>query len=202
MDKKKVGMEIDLKKMLLSVARRLWLILLVGAIVAALAFGYAVSFIDDVYAAEVRLYVNNTYGAGTIGFSSSQMTAAQSLATTYMVVLDTYDVLEEVAEVAVNEYGASRTYSVAQLRAMIQTESIDETEVFKVVVSCGNKKDAVKIANAVKDVLPQVVDEVVNGVNEVTAGAPLVALQQAEYKGKVAPMRLNMRLWVQFWAPW
>lgn len=187
MDKKKVGMEIDLKKLLLSVARRLWLILLVGIIVAVLAFGYAASFIDDVYAAEVRLYVNNTYGAGTIGFSSSQMTAAQSLATTYMVVLDTYDVLEEVAEVAVNEYGASKTYTVAQLRSMITTAAIDETEVFKVVVSCGNKKDAVKIANAVKDVLPQVVDDVVNGVNEVTAGAPLVALQQAEYKGKVAP---------------
>ena len=107
-------------------------ILLVGIIVAVLAFGYAVSFIDDVYAAEVRLYVNNTYGAGTIGFSSSQMTAAQSLATTYMVVLDTYDVLEEVAQVAVNEYGASKTYSVAQLRSMITTAAIDETEVFKV----------------------------------------------------------------------
>ena len=187
MEKKQVGMEIDLKRLLLSVGRRLWLILLVGVILGMLAFGYAVAFVEDVYAAEVRLYVNNTYGAGTIGFSSSQMTAAQSLATTYMVVLDTYDVLEEVAEVAVNEYGTSKTYSVSQLRSMITTAAIDETEVFKVVVNCSNKKDAVKIANAVKDVLPRVVDEVVNGMNEVTAGAPLVALQQAEYKGKVAP---------------
>lgn len=188
MERKRIGMEIDLKRLLLSVARRLWLILLVGAIVGVLAFGYAVSFIDSVYAAEVRMYVNNTYGAGTMGFSSSQISAAQNLATTYMVVLDTYDVLTEVSQVAVDDYGASKAYTVGQLRSMINTSAIEETEVFRVVVRSSNKNDAVKIANAIKDVLPRVVNDVVSGEDQdLDAGVPLVALQQAEYRGKVAP---------------
>jgi len=72
---------------------------------------------------------------------------------------------------------------------MIKTEAIAETEVFRVVVTSANKKDAVRIANAVKDVLPETVNDVVNGEssNFESDAAPLVSLQQAEYKGKVKP---------------
>lgn len=194
MDKKKANMEIDLKRLVMSIVKRLWLILLVGALVGVMAFGCATSFVDDEYAAEVRMYVNNTYGAGSVGFSSSQMSAAQSLAYTYMVILDSYDVLEEVAEVAVSEYGASKIYSVEELRTMITTAAIADTEVFRVVVTSQNRKDAVKIANAVKDVLPETVNAIVNGKEneadpeqDVNEAPPLVSVQQAEYKGKVAP---------------
>lgn len=192
MDKKKGNVEIDLKRLFLAVARRLWLILLVGLVTALLAFGYVSSFVQETYAAEVRMYVNNTYGAGTVGFSSSQMSAAQSLASTYMVILDSYDVLEEVGQVAHDRYGASRVYKVGQLRGMIQTEALEETEVFRVVVISTNRKDAEKIANAVKDVLPETIDEIVNGSlgndpENVNMAPPLVALQVAENRGKVAP---------------
>lgn len=195
MESKKGTVEIELKRVCLSIVRRFWLILLVGILVCVMAFGYATVFMDDVYAAEVRMYVNNTYGAGTVGYSSSQMMAAQSLASTYMVVLDTYDVLEEVSTVAVDVYGASRTYKVSELRSMIQTSAIDETEVFRIVVSCNNKNDAVKIANAIKDILPEVVNDVTgqmkNEDGTVVAAAPLVSLQEAEYRGKVAPNERN-----------
>jgi len=189
MDKKRANVEIDLKRLCLSLARRAWLILLTGLLVGGLSYGYAASFVQKAYAAEVRMYVNNTYGSGTVGFSSSQMSAAQSLAYTYMVILDSYDVLDEVADVAVEDYGASKTYSVDELRTMIKTEAIAETEVFRVVVTSANKKDAVRIANAVKDVLPETVNDVVNGEssNFESDAAPLVSLQQAEYKGKVKP---------------
>jgi len=195
MDSKKGTVEIELKRVCLSIVRRFWLILLVGVLVCVMAFGYATVFMDDIYAAEVRMYVNNTYGSGTVGYSSSQMMAAQSLASTYMVVLDTYDVLEDVSAVAVEEYGASKKYSVSELRSMIQTAAIDETEVFRIVVSCENKNDAVNIANAVKDVLPEKVNEVTGQVkNEdgsTSEADPLVSLQEAEYRGKVAPNEKN-----------
>ena len=198
MESKKVTMEIELKRVCLSIVRRFWLILLVGLLLCALAFGYASFFMDDIYAAEVRMYVNNTYGADTMGFSSSQMMAAQSLASTYMVVLDTYDVLEDVAQVAYDDYGASKTYKVSELRSMVRTESIDETEVFRIVVSCTDKSDAVAIANAINDVLPSEVSRVTGAAaaekdedgNNIGA-EPLVSLQSAEYKGKVAPNEKN-----------
>jgi len=192
MDKKKTNVEIDVKRLLLSVVKRLWLILLVGILAAGITFGCVKTLVEPEYAAEVRMYVNNTYGAGSVGFSSSQMMAAQSLASTYMVILDSYDVLEEVAEVAKTTYGTSQKYSVGELRSMISTESLAETEVFRVVVVSTNKKDAEKIANAVKDVLPRTVNEIVNGNTEENAektnvAPPLVALQSAENRGKVAP---------------
>lgn len=192
MNKKKTNVEIDLKRLLMVLARHCWVILLVGLLLAAMGFGYASAFIDAEYAAEVRMYVNNTYGAGTVGFSSSQMSAAQSLASTYMVVLDSYDVLESVGQKAVSDYGASKVYTVGQLRAMISTAAIDETEVFKVLVVSTNRDDAVKIANAVKDVLPEVVNKMVtveqtDNPGEQKEAPPLVSLQRAEYKGKVGP---------------
>lgn len=192
MDNKKTNVEIDVKRLLLSVAKRLWLILLVGILAAGITFTCVKTLVTPEYAAEVRMYVNNTYGSGSVGFSSSQMMAAQSLASTYMVILDSYDVLEEVAQVAKTTYGTSEKYSVAELRSMISTESLAETEVFRVVVVSTNKKDAEKIANAVKDVLPRTVNEIVNGNTEentekANVAPPLVALQSAENRGKVAP---------------
>lgn len=192
MDKKKTNVEIDVKRLLMSIARRLWLILLVGILAAVSTFAGVKALVAPEYAAEVRMYVNNTYGAGTMGFSSSQMMAAQSLASTYMVILDSYDVMEEVATVAESKHGASEKYSVAELRGMISTEALAETEVFRVVVVNTNKKDALAIANAVKDVLPRTVNEIVNGnIEDATEKAnvapPLVALQSAESRGKVAP---------------
>ncbi len=208
MDKKKTNVEIDVKRLLLSVVKRLWLILLVGILAAGITFGCVKTLVAPEYAAEVRMYVNNTYGSGTVGFSSSQMMAAQSLASTYMVILDSYDVLEEVAEAAKTEYKTTKKYSVGELRGMISTESLAETEVFRVVVVSTEEKDAVAIANAVKDVLPKRVNEIVNGItaddskktdtteNPEEAGAteeksnvapPLVALQKAEKRGKIAP---------------
>lgn len=188
--KNKKMTEIDLKRLCLNLLRHAWLILLVSILVACMLYGYARFFVPKKYAAEVRMYVNNTYGAGTEGFSSSQMTAAQSLAKTYMTVLDSYNVLEEVARVAEEEYDASKSYSVAQLRTMINTSSIDETEVFRVVVVSNNKQDAMKIANAINDVLPKEINRLVNGENAAADGskaAPLVSLQSAEYRGKVEP---------------
>ena len=181
-------MEIDLKRILFSLVRNIWLILLVGLVVGSLTFGYAKFSMDKKYAAEVRMYVNNTYGAGTVGFSSSQMSAAQSLAYTYMVILDSYDVLDDVSKVAVESYGASRYYSVSELRGMIASAAIDETEVIRVVVTSTNRHDAEKIANAVKDVLPATVNSIVSVESaDGSAAAPLVSLQKAENRGKVAP---------------
>lgn len=208
MDKKKTSVEIDVKRLLLSVVKRLWLILLVGILAAGITFGCVTTLVAPEYAAEVRMYVNNTYGAGTVGFSSSQMMAAQSLASTYMVILDSYDVLEEVAEVAKTTYKTSQEYSVGDLRGMISTEALAETEVFRVVVVSTDEEDAMAIANAVKDVLPKRVNEIVNGTaskdsektdttenpeetgtaeEKTNVAPPLVALQSAEPRGKVAP---------------
>lgn len=151
------NIEIDLKELVINLLRRAWLILLVGILVAILAFGHAVFFITPMYSASVQLYVYNTYGSNSPGFSSSQLAAAQSLASTYMVFLNSRDILTEIAE----ESGLG--YTANQIQGMIKSSSVNETEVFKVTVTCANYVHAAKIANAVAEVLPERIASFVEG---------------------------------------
>lgn len=156
MDKNKGNIEIDLKRCLLSLWSRAWIVVLAGIIFATAAFSYAYFMVEPTYSSSVKIYVNNKYTESE-GFSSSQLTAAQNLANTYMVILESRSVLDKVAE----QTGLG--YSSAALNKMITAHAINETEVFEVVVTCTDYHDAAAIANAVLDVLPSRIKEVVLG---------------------------------------
>ena len=157
MNENRGNIEIDLKRLVMSLVRRIWLIILVGVMLAVLAVGCASIMITPMYSASVKLYVNNTYGANSPGFSSSQLQAAQSLANTYMVFLDSRDVMEDIAK----ESGLN--YSASQIRSMIDASAVNETEVFRVRVICADYKHAAKIANAVAEVLPDRIASYIEG---------------------------------------
>ena len=50
----RANIEIDLKQVAINLLRRWWLILLVGVLVAALAFGYAFFMITPMYSSSVQ----------------------------------------------------------------------------------------------------------------------------------------------------
>lgn len=148
--------EIDLKRLLTALWSKAWILLLVSALIAALSYGYARFFITQTYAATTRLYVNNNY-VDSPGFSSSQITAAQDLANTYMVILESRNVLDKVRE------RTNLDYTYSKLKNMISTYAVDNTEVFEVKVTCSDYRHAAIIANAVADVLPDKIATVVEG---------------------------------------
>ena len=157
MKENKEIIEIDIKRIMLAVWRRAWIIAIVGVLCAALFFSYAYFFMVPQYSASIKVYVNNTYGNNTPGFSSSQISAAQSLARTYMVILKSRPVMNEVAEIT----GLPYTYN--QLVNMTLSSTVAETEVFETVVTCSNYKHAAQIANAIAEVLPDKISAVVDG---------------------------------------
>lgn len=148
--------EIDLKRLLPVLWSKAWVILLVSALLAALFYGYARFLLTPTYAASTRLYVNNNY-VDSPGFSSSQITAAQDLANTYMVIMESRSVLEKVRE------QTDLGYTYSQLKNMISAYSVDETEVFEVTVTCGDYRHAAIIANEIAEVLPDKIATVVEG---------------------------------------
>lgn len=150
------GWEIDIRHILSVVAKKLWMILLAGVLLGSVAWGYARFFITPTYASSVMFYVNNQY-PDSPGFSSSQVTAAQELARTYMVILETRTVLEEVNSVA------GLNYSYGQLRSMVSAEAVNETDVFVVTVTCTDPQDAYQLANALEQVLPAKINTEVDG---------------------------------------
>lgn len=155
MNETREHLEIDLKRMLLVLWSNLWIILLVGILVAAMAFGYAWFFVTPTYSASTQMYVNNNY-PDSPGFSSSQLTAAQYLASTYIVIMRSRPVLDAVAE------KTQLGYNYGQLRGMITANTVDNTEIFEVRVTCTNYKHAAAIANAIADVLPEKLPAVVD----------------------------------------
>lgn len=155
-DKNEV-IEVDLKRIFLTVWSRAWIITIVGVLCAAMFLGYAYFFVTPQYSASIKLYVNNTYGTNTPGISSSQLSAAQSLARTYMVILKSRTVLNEVAQIT----GLPYTYE--QLRSMVLSTTVSETEVFETTVTCPDYKEAAQIANAIAQVLPDQIAAVVDG---------------------------------------
>lgn len=157
MKDKEGSIEIDLKRLLFVLLRRAWLLLLVGVLCAVAAFVYAKVVVKPMYSASIKLYVNNTYGQDTEGFSSSQILAAQELANSYIVILESTPVTERIKE------QTKLKYTDSQIKNMITAKAIDETEIFRVTVTCRNYKHAAQIANAIADILPGRVQELVDG---------------------------------------
>ena len=151
---------IDLMEIFSLLVRRLWLITLSALLFGAAAFGYTFFLIEPEYQASTLLYVNNSdisVGSSTFSITASDLTAAQRLVSTYVVILKSRTVLNEVIEKADVDY----TYS--QLNEMISAGAVNSTEVLRIVVTCTSPTDAERIANTIAEVLPERIPEIVNG---------------------------------------
>lgn len=148
--------EIDLRRLLSTLWSHLGIILIASVLTASMAFGYMFCFVTPQYAARTRMYVNNVYVDAPY-VSSSQIAAAKDLAETYIVILKSRDMLMDIQKCSGLEYSAS------ELNAMISAQTINKTEVFQVTVTCENYEHALIIADAVAQILPGRISEIMQG---------------------------------------
>lgn len=156
-NEKSQGYELDIGRLVMVLWRRAWLILLTGVLFAACTFGYAWYFVAPTYKAEAKFYVNNYYDANHGAYSSSQIEGAQALARTYMVILRSRPVLEQV------QSKTGLPYTQNQLKNMISAVAVNETEVFELTVKCEDYLHALAIAEAFTEALPGAISQVVEG---------------------------------------
>ncbi|MDO5141391.1 MAG: Wzz/FepE/Etk N-terminal domain-containing protein [Eubacteriales bacterium] len=152
-------MEIDLLQVLKELWKRAGMIALVSVLCGALAFGYAALLVTPKYQSSALLYVNNSSFTGNTSYSisSSELTAAQHLVDTYVVILKSRTTLEDVIE------RSGVAYDYEELTKMISAESVNSTEMFKVTVTSEDPQEAMVIANTIADVLPDKIASVVEG---------------------------------------
>lgn len=155
-DEMQKNMDIDLKRALFVLWSKIWVVILVAAVLGVAGYSYAHFFTTPMYSSSIKIYVNNHNSESQI-FSTSQLQAAQNLADTYMVILKSRSVLDKVSE------QTALGYSTSALSRMITAHSINGTEVFEVVVTTTDYKHSATIANAVADVLPGKMSEVAVG---------------------------------------
>ncbi len=150
--------EIDLVKLFSVYLRRWWLIILCGLLIAAGTWFFSTRFITPMYRAGVTVYVNNSSSGERIeSISSGQMTASQQLVRTYVNIIGSNTVLEAVIE------AAQLNCDAEELRKMMSTEQLTNTEMFKVYILHPEPEKAAYIVNAIADVAPGAIEEFVEG---------------------------------------
>ena len=157
--------ELDLVHILKTLWRKMWLIAICAILAAAIGFSYAAFFITPTYSSSAMMYVNSksiSLGGVVGSVSVSELTAAQNLVKTYITILKTRTTLQQVAE-KVAQTNPTREYTWSQLMGMISAGSVNDTEVFKVTVTAEDPNDAAKIVNAIAEVLPERVAEIIQG---------------------------------------
>lgn len=150
--------EIDLLQLAKALWHKAWAIVLVTLITAAMAFAGTKLFITPLYTASAMMYVNNSsISVGSTQVNLSDLTAAQSLVETYMVILKTRGTLEEVIK------EANLPYDYEQLSGMIEAGAVNSTEVFSISVTSASPEEAEKIANTIAELLPNRIADIVEG---------------------------------------
>ena len=166
--------EIDIFKLLAAFLRNIWIILIVAVLCGAIAFAYAYFFITPTYQASAMLYVNNgSLSVGSTSVNLSDLTASKNLVGTYVVILKTRTTLEAVAERA----EVDLTYK--QLNNMVTAAAVNSTEVFRVTVTDTDPERAALIANAIAEVLPEKVEDIISGSHAVVVDSAVVPSNKA-----------------------
>ena len=150
--------EVDLKEILRVCLRKAWLILLAALVGGVAVYLYTVFFITPQYIAGASFYVNNSQQSGeSQKISSSDLATSQRLVLTYVNIIKSDTVLEKViAE-------ADLQMTPAQIRSIMAAESIDDTEMFRVRIMHPKPWLAAKIANAIADVAPAEISNILVG---------------------------------------
>ena len=155
-------LEIDVLELARALWKKAWAILLVAVIVAGSVLACTVVFIKPKYTAQTLLYVNSSnisLGSAKVSISASELSAAQSLVDTYIVILKTRTTLNDV----IAQSGVPYTYEEIIENNMIQAEAVNSTEVFAIEVTSTDPKEAETLANTIGAVLPNKIASIVEG---------------------------------------
>ena len=150
--------EIDLWK-LMSMYFSRWKLIAVATVIAAVAvLAYTVLLVTPLYRTGVMIYVNNIESNQQIEYiSAANLATSQQLVNTYKSIISSDTVLQEVAE------NLNMGYGVKDIRAMMTTAQVEETEIFQVFITHPDPAVAAEIANTIAEVAPGRIAEIVEG---------------------------------------
>ena len=151
--------EISFKRLTEILMQSISMIVAVTIIVGIIAFVYSETMVVPEYESTVSLYVNNESGKNTDKILGTDITASQMLVDTYIIIIKSNTVLNEVCE-KLEEQGIEG-YDAESLAKKINASATNETEIFAVTVRDTNPKHTYMIANIIADVAPPIIKDFV-----------------------------------------
>lgn len=158
--------EFDLREIGRGLLKRAWIIVLSAVLLGAAFLVYTIGFVTPMYQANVSLYVNNNYETQSEAMSSSDLAVALRLVNSYVVIVQSDVVLDKVAEAPEL---ADLNLTTDSLKSMVSAQVVEETEIFQITVTSDNPQKSARIANAVAQIAPGVIQEIIGG----SAATPL-----------------------------
>lgn len=151
-------LEIDLFQLLMVLKDKAVLILAVAVICAAAAFGGTKALIAPSYRANFTVYVNNRAGTENLtSLTSSDLSAARSLANTYAKIISSRSVLMEAAD----RVRLPMEYSA--LSKLVTVETSTNTEIITVYVEGASPENALYLAQSIQMVAQEQITAIVDG---------------------------------------
>ena len=155
-------------------------ILLATVVVGGAAFAVTKIFIKPKYRASAMVYVRANAQTGNTT-TTSEMSVAKQLVTTYSIILETDRVLEEVYDNLDSQYKVS----VTTIKNNLTEEAIENSEIFRINYVDTDPERAEKIVNAVAEIAPQKILDIVQ------TGAAQVVQYASTPKSPIAPNALR-----------
>ncbi len=150
-------LELDIRDVFRTLRKKAWIIVLCALLAGTLFFTYTFCFVTPQYQTSVTIYVNNGSSNNSGSVSSTDLAVAIRLVTTYVNILKSDSVLEKVIA------DADMDLDVKQVRNMVTAEPVEETEMFKVMITAPDPHQAAKIANSVASVAPAEIASIIEG---------------------------------------
>ncbi|MCR5565540.1 MAG: polysaccharide biosynthesis tyrosine autokinase [Clostridiales bacterium] len=153
--------KIDIKKLIIYLLKRLWIVIICAAIGFIGMYCYTEYYRGDTYTARATMYVING-NPNMVNYqyaNASDLLSAVQLLDTYMVVVRSNKVMDVVAERLNKQYpGIPASY----ISSTLSMGSVSDTGVMQIICVTGNAQLSADICNAVVDVAPAEIIRVVN----------------------------------------
>jgi capsular exopolysaccharide synthesis family protein len=165
-------MGVDLQRLIGEILRRIWIVILAAIVGGVGTFLGTFYLVTPMYESSAMFYVNNksfSIGDASLSLESGDISAAKSLVSSYIVILKTRESLNDVIDYA----GVDRTYG--QLKEMITAAAVNSTEIFEVVVTSDDPKEAERIADAIAHILPKRISSIIEGTSAKVVDHAVVA---------------------------
>ena len=154
----KTDAEIDMIPLIQALLKKLWLMVLVGGIVAGIVFTVSKIYIKPVYRCGFSAYVNNRQAqVDKSSLTNSDLIASQHLTKTFSHIICSNSVLSA----SLKSINSNLKYS--QFSGMVSTSIKDETELISVYVVNKDPKLAYDLANAIAETAPKYIADIVDG---------------------------------------
>lgn len=148
--------EISLKELFVCIWDKILIILLTTILFGVAAFFITEYLIAPQYEATISMYVNNKTEA-TGSLTTSDVAAAKSLVDTYITIIESNSVLEDIVD------NASFKSTPKQIKNEMSAKSLNGTEVFEVSIITDSPTKSVEIANLLAKLAPNKISEIVEG---------------------------------------